>query len=272
MRDRLAFSLVAVALVAGSAGGYAARDGLETPGPSNGEARRSASPDAATPSRSEHEGGLQGAGGDGSRASDVAALQRSLLGNARDASEHEPEQERGDALEREPRASDNDAETEQDLEIRRLQAELDDLRSERLELLGSPIEAPATSSPRFTGGAISSAIRDAMGSEAVPGDIEATDCAEHPCIVFGRLDGDEEDMEKIERSPSLSPYADDVLTLLFWAATVEEGIDSRAQETGLFALAFYSAEEREGRGEELDRRIRARVMEYWNTDRPGARG
>lgn len=236
----LAFSLVAIALVAGSAGGYAARDGLETPGPSYGEARRFGSPDAAAPSRSEHAGGLQGAGGNGSRASEVAALQRSLLGNARDSSEHEAEQERGDELDREPRASDTDAETEQDLEIRRLQAELDDLRSERLELLGSPIEA--------------------------------TDCAEHPCIVFGRLDGDEEDMEKIERSPSLSPYADDVLTLLFWAATVEEGIDARAPETGLFALAFCSAEERQARGEELDRRIRARVMEYWNTDRPGARG
>ena len=71
---------------------------------------------------------------------------------------------------------------------------------------------------------------------------------------------------------ALERYADDVLTLLFWATTVEEGLDARTPETGLFALAFYSAEERATRGDDLDRRIRARVMEYWNTDRPGARG
>ena len=88
-------------------------------------------------------------------------------------------------------------------------------------------------------------------------------------LSAGRLEGDEEDMEEIERAASLSPYADDVLTLLFWATSVVDKAAAKTPETGLFALAFYPAEDRATRGEALDRRIRARIMEYWNTDRPG---
>jgi hypothetical protein len=61
-----------------------------------------------------------------------------------------------------------------------------------------------------------------------------------------------------------------------WSASlgdvsVEKGAAAKARETGLFALAFYSVDDRERRGAALDRRIRARVTEYWNTDRPGPR-
>jgi hypothetical protein len=266
MRDRVALSLVAVALGIGVVGGHLARGGAQGPTQSRGESPQPAELDSA--SRSGRRGEPGAARSVGPHGVDVARVQGSWFESLRD----EPEPGAGDDPGTEAATAETVETAEQAQEIRRLQAELADLRAERLELLGSPIEPPSSSAPRFAGSALSSAVRDAMGSESVPGDIEATDCAEHPCIVFGRLDGDEEDMEEIERSPSLAPYADDVLTLLFWATTVEEGVDARAPETGLFALAFYSAEERESRGEELDRRIRARVMEYWNTDRPGARG
>lgn len=162
--------------------------------------------------------------------------------------------------------------TEEELELERLRSEVSSLREERAELMGEPIEAPPSSAPRFSAAAMSSAVGQALVSEKVPGDVEGTDCAEYPCIVFGRLEGDEEDMEEIERSAALSPYADDVLTLLFWATSVEEGAAAKVPETGLFALAFYTVDDRQARGERLDRRIRARVMEYWNTDRPGQPG
>jgi hypothetical protein len=163
------------------------------------------------------------------------------------------------------RARDEDPEDE----IERLRSEVAALREEQRELMGEPISSPAEVEPRFGGGAMSASIQGAMKEAGVTGTVEATDCSEHPCIVFGRLEGDEEDMEEIERAAGLSQYKDDVLTLLFWATSVETGTGSKAPETGLFALAYYGAEERLQRGEELDRRIRARVMEYWNTDRPG---
>lgn len=111
-------------------------------------------------------------------------------------------------------------------------------------------------------------MQRALEQVGVPGAVEATDCSEHPCITFGRLEGDEEDMEEIERSAALSEYQSDILTLLFWATTADPDERARSPETGLFALAFYSFDDRAELGETLDRRIRARVMEYWNADRP----
>jgi hypothetical protein len=153
-------------------------------------------------------------------------------------------------------------------ELERLRKELAELREEQREVMGEPVDAPADVEPRFGGAAMSGAVAGALGEANVPGEVEATDCSEHPCIVFGRLESDEEDMEEVERAAALSAYDGDVLTLLFWATSVEEPGATPA-ETGLFALAFYSFEDRAGRGDELDRRIRARTMEYWNHDRPG---
>lgn len=150
-----------------------------------------------------------------------------------------------------------------------LRAEVEGLRQERLELLGHPLDPIPDPPERFGEASMSTAIGAALKSEGVAGEVEATDCAEHPCIVFGRLEGDEADMEKIERSVAMAEYRDDVLTLLFWATSVEDPDAAVAPETGLFALAYYATEDREALGEELQRRIRARVMEYWNTDQPG---
>lgn len=155
-------------------------------------------------------------------------------------------------------------------ELQRLRAELASLREERKELMGEPVSAPAELPSRLQGPALSGAVSQALTQEEVGGGVEAVDCSEHPCIVFGRLEGDEEDMEEVERAPALKVYDDDVLSLLFWATSVEEAKGEKVRETGLFALAFYSPQERAERGEALERRIRARVMEYWNHDRPGA--
>ena len=152
---------------------------------------------------------------------------------------------------------------------RRVQA----LELERRELLGDAIERDPRSPtpPRFTRSALATAFRAALREEDIEGDIEGVDCSEYPCIVLGRLVGDEEDVEELERSEALAPYRNDVLTLLLWAASVrdEDRSIDEAPESALFAIAFYEEAEREALGPQLDRRIRARVMEVWNTDRPG---
>jgi hypothetical protein len=139
------------------------------------------------------------------------------------------------------------------------------------ELLGKPIERPKEIAERFSGSAVSRAVGEGIKQAGVIGDVEGVDCSEFPCIVFARLAGDEEDIEEIERSAALDAYEGDVLTLLLWATTVAEDARAHAtaRETGLFALAYYDEDDRAELGEDLDRRIRARVLEVWNAERPG---
>ncbi|MEM6289699.1 MAG: hypothetical protein AAGA54_00495 [Myxococcota bacterium] len=150
----------------------------------------------------------------------------------------------------------------------RVQEALTACVEERVELLGEPIEQRGTPEARFTSAALSTGVSSALDQSGVAGSVEATDCSEHPCIVFGRLEGDEADMEKVERAEALHAYDGDVLSLLFWATSVDDPA-APARETGLFALAYFTDADRQEFGEALDRRIRARVMEYWNTDAPG---
>lgn len=162
-------------------------------------------------------------------------------------------------------AGDGDHETE----LRALRTRVRDLEQERRALLGEPNHRPDDATPlppRFSSDALSEAFRGALRAEGVEGDVEGVDCSEYPCIVFGRLSGDEEDVEELERASSLAPYQDDVLTLLLWAVSAQEGDGrpGRAQETALFAIAYTAREDSSGD----DRRIRARVMEVWNSDRP----
>lgn len=127
-------------------------------------------------------------------------------------------------------------------QLEQLRAEVLALREERDELMGQPISTPAEVAPRLQGPVLNGAAQQALADE---------------------------DVEEVERAKALSPYEDDVLALLFWAASVDKEEGAPAAETGLFALAYYTAQERAQQGESLDRRIRARVMEFWNHDRPG---
>jgi hypothetical protein len=153
-------------------------------------------------------------------------------------------------------------------ELASLKRENAELRDEHAELLGEPLPQPSDIEPRFSGPSLTASIGQAIGQAGVEGKVEHVDCSEYPCITFGRLAGDEEDMEEIERAAALSQYDADVLTLLFWATSADSSEAPGAKETGLFALAFYSQDDRANDGAALDRRIRARTVEYWNTDRP----
>lgn len=153
-------------------------------------------------------------------------------------------------------------------ELAALRREHAELRDEHTELVGEPLPQPSDVEPRFSGPSLTASVGQAIGQAGVEGKVEHVDCSEYPCITFGRLAGDEEEMEEIERAAALSPYDADVLTLLFWAASADSSQAPGAKETGLFALAFYTQDDRATEGAALDRRIRARTVEYWNTDKP----
>ncbi|MCB9637000.1 MAG: hypothetical protein H6721_33245 [Sandaracinus sp.] len=110
-----------------------------------------------------------------------------------------------------------------------------------------------------------------FATRSTPKAIEGVDCSEHPCIAYGRLRGDEEDVEELERSSALDAYRDDRLVLLLWATTASEtseGAPESTPETAIFALAFLPATDDTDPHETVERRIRARVFEVWNADRP----
>lgn len=156
---------------------------------------------------------------------------------------------------------------------------LAEVEQARVEREGSPIVDAMTQSAlpaRFASAALVTAVQQAFVSARVPGAVEGVDCSEFPCILFGRIHGGEDEIEKAEKAASLSPYADDILTILLWTTTDEtakqtlraQGKEAPNLEQSLYAAAFYSVADKERYGDNLDRRLRTRTAELWNTAAP----
>lgn len=135
---------------------------------------------------------------------------------------------------------------------------------------GTPIKTPADVPERFSQGALTSALTLAFKQTRVPGRIETVDCAEYPCIIYGRIQGEEEQLDRLERSRALLPYRSDLQVALLWTTTDETGqrAGQELPELMLFAIAVYSKQDRARYGFELDRRIRVRTADLWNALRP----
>jgi hypothetical protein len=130
-----------------------------------------------------------------------------------------------------------------------------------------PKEVPS----RFSQDALTTTLTHAFKQSKVPGRVETIDCAEYPCILYGRIAGDENNLERVERAKAFSAYDADILTLLSWGATDEHGAkpaDEGQPERLLFALTLYSRQDKAKYGDNLDRRIRVRTAELWNALRP----
>ena len=95
----------------------------------------------------------------------------------------------------------------------------DELRTVRE---GTPVPQP-TAAPlsRFTPKSMRDAVALAFTQSKVPGGVQGIDCAEYPCIIFGRIRGAEDQMEKLEEAGALAAYEEDILTVLLWTATDE---------------------------------------------------
>ena len=130
---------------------------------------------------------------------------------------------------------------------------------------------PADVPPRFSQDTLTSTLTRAFKQSKVPGRVETIDCGEYPCILYGRIFGDENNLERIERAKAFASYDADILTLLSWGATDEQGAkpdDEGQPERLLFAIALYSRQDKARLGDNLDRRIRVRVTDLWNALRP----
>ena len=141
---------------------------------------------------------------------------------------------------------------------------------------GSPVATDARpTDPRFVPEKIRSAVADAFSQSKVPGRVQGLDCTEWPCIVYGRIRGAEDQMEKLEGAKALAAYEGDIMTVLLWAATDEAAREGPLPflpgrpEQSLFALAFYPRGAERALTDNIDRRLRSRTAELWNTMSPG---
>jgi hypothetical protein len=145
---------------------------------------------------------------------------------------------------------------------------------ERAAREGVAIPMPATTEPRFAGVTMSGALTKAMKQAKKRGGVDGVDCSEYPCIVYGRINGSEDDLEPIEQSPALRPYRDDISTILLWAQTDEAAEDAEGEHEGaeneqlLYAFTYYSRADAAAQGDDLDRRIRWRATELWASAAP----
>lgn len=144
---------------------------------------------------------------------------------------------------------------------------------QRREVEGQPIRQPPPNLPeRLSQDSLTSTMTLALRQSKVPGRIETIDCAEYPCILYGRILGDEDNLERIERAGAFKPYRADLMTLLSWTQTdqsfARRSPDEERPERMLFAIALYTREDRNRFGDNLDRRIRVRTADLWNAIRP----
>lgn len=140
---------------------------------------------------------------------------------------------------------------------------------------GTPIPSSSgPKEPRFAPEVLRAAVGDAFSQAGVPGRVDGLDCTEWPCIIFGRIRGTEDEMEKLEGAKALAAYEHDVLTVLLWVVTDEGahegplGILPGRPEQSLFAFAFYPRGLERAAAENVDRRLRTRTADLWNTMSP----
>lgn len=143
-------------------------------------------------------------------------------------------------------------------------------QQQRRQQDGAPMAMPAELPERFSQATLTTAFTQAVRQSKVPARLETVDCAEFPCIVYGRIFGDEEWMERIERAKALNPYDADVMTTLLWTSTAAEQLrgSTGSRERTLFAVALYSREQLAKHGANLDKRIRTRTVDLWNILHP----
>lgn len=160
--------------------------------------------------------------------------------------------------------------------LEELQAQLVEQEKRRQAKEGKAIEAKNDVAPRFSQRGLVDTFTRAFDLTDIEGRVESVDCIEYPCILFGRLQGDEGAVATLEDSAPFAAYDNDIGVMLTWASgdhahgeARHAGVDrQKPAEISLFSFAFYSESDREEYGELIDRRIRVRTAEYWNASSP----
>lgn len=156
-----------------------------------------------------------------------------------------------------------------------LRAELSRRDEQRIAREGRPLQSALRSrEPRHQPEAQRAAVTEAFQEAKVPGRVDGLDCSEWPCIVYGRIRGTEDEMEKLEGARALAAYERDVFNVLLWAVTDEAATEAPLPilpgrpEQMLFAFAWYPRGLERTLTENLERRVRSRTAELWNTMSP----
>lgn len=161
-------------------------------------------------------------------------------------------------------------------ELVRIEGQLSELEREKKAMHGEPIAPRTNVAARFGEKPLLSAMQGAFKATGIAGRIDTVDCTEFPCIVFGRVNGDEEMVAKLEDAKPLEVYDQDIGVMLTWSSgdqSLGHGASKtqqrqKPQEVSLFAFAFYTAGDKAQYGDSLDRRIRSRTADLWNALRP----
>jgi hypothetical protein len=163
-------------------------------------------------------------------------------------------------------------------ELQGAKVELESREEKRLQQEGAPISSASqpkeSNEPRFAPQTLRTAVSGAFVEVGVPGRVDGLDCTEWPCIVYGRIRGSEDEMEKLEGAKALAAYQRDVLAVLLWVVT-DEGANAAPlpglpglPEQSLYAFAWYPRGLERSLAENLDKRLRSRTAELWNTVSP----
>lgn len=156
-----------------------------------------------------------------------------------------------------------------------LRAELRRREKQRVAREGTPLQ-PGTRprEPRHQPEAQRAAVIEAFQQAKVPGRVDGLDCSEWPCIVYGRIRGTEDEMEKLEGARALAAYENDVLNVVLWVVTDEAATGAPLPilpgrpEQMLFAFAWYPRGLERTLADNVERRVRSRTAELWNTMSP----
>jgi hypothetical protein len=161
------------------------------------------------------------------------------------------------------------------VQLTQAQSETVKREQQRSQREGTPIPPGSRpKEPRFEPETLRGAVTTAFTEARVPGRVDGLDCTEWPCIIYGRIRGTEDEMEKMEGAKALAGYEKDVLTVLLWVITDEAAnqaplpvLPGRPEQT-LYAFAWYPRGLERPFAENLDRRLRTRTAELWNTMSP----
>ncbi len=151
-----------------------------------------------------------------------------------------------------------------------------DLEQKRRALDGDPIPSRSDVAARFQDKPLIDAVQSAFRLTKIAGRVDTVDCGEFPCILYGRVNGDEELVAKLEDSKPFAAYDNDIGVMLTWASGdhargAEPKVShdrAKPSEISLFAFAFYTAADKAKYGDALDRRIRSRTADLWNALSP----
>ncbi|MCA9541919.1 MAG: hypothetical protein KC620_23645, partial [Myxococcales bacterium] len=152
-------------------------------------------------------------------------------------------------------------------EVERLTAELAESRAARQEVEGKPHPFPADVGAEYRAPKLLGVFSDAIERLGIDGEVESIDCAEFPCLVYGRYTSAdaptaEADLQRLFQETK-ARYPDARFYIGKSVETEAEGGEALAR----FSFAYWPPLADDEAEREAERRMRFRKNEYHDADR-----